>query len=216
MDAAARRRDLARLRAVVEKAAGKAGKPEPAKLNALALLAAAPAAAGLHFGNPYALLLLLPLAAWAAWSWLRRDGGTRFKLSAPDQVPAQKTFRERLAGLPKVLRVLALAVMIVAVARPLIGVSREEAFIPSTDTVITVDISGSMDTKTANGKSRLENAGDAVRAYVDEQRRGTQNRVGLITFDDKAYQNLRLTTDYDAIISAFKDLKTKGSTAVGV
>ncbi|MEQ1920198.1 MAG: VWA domain-containing protein, partial [Elusimicrobiota bacterium] len=54
-----------------------------------------------------------------------------------------------------------------------------------------------------------------VRGYVEEQRRGTENRVGMVTFSDQAYLDVKLTTDYDALISHLKELETTGSTAIG-
>lgn len=209
--------DAGRLLAVVEAAAGgrEGAQKSAAALPALGVFAAAQGAAGLHFADPWALLLFVPLAAYGVWSYLRRSPDPSFTVSSSDLAPSARSWRERLGGLPKGLRWLALILVITALARPQIGVERRETFIPSTDTVISVDVSGSMETRMSNGKTRLQGAGDAVRAYVDEQRRGTQNRVGLVAFDDDPYLAVRLTTDYDALIAAFKDLSTKGSTAVG-
>ena len=213
----ARALDAGRLLSIVQKAARKADKPveAPSSMMGLGLLAAANGAVGLHFGNPWVLLLLVPLAALGVWSYLRRSDGAKFGVSSPDQLPAKRSLREKLGWIPKGMRWLALILIVTALARPQIGVNRSETFIPSTDTVISVDISGSMDTKVDAERSRLQAAGEAVKAYVEEQRRGTQNRVGLVTFDDNPYLAVRVTTDYDALISAFKELKTKGSTAVG-
>ncbi len=212
-----RRLDAGRLLSIVEKAARKSETPVEPKSSAMGfgLLAAADGALGLHFGNPWVLALLVPLAAYGVWTYLRRSEGAKFDVSSPDQLPAKRSWRERLIGLPTGMRWLALILIVTALARPQIGVNRQETFIPSTDTVISVDISGSMDAKVDAERTRLQAAGDAVRAYVEEQRRGTQNRVGLVTFDDNAYVAVRVTTDYDALIQAFKELKTKGSTAIG-
>jgi len=209
-DASERARMLDRLSALVESVAGKAGKPQAeGKLGAFGLLALLPGAAGLTFGSPWVLLLLVPFSAYLLWSWRGRAKAERFAVSSTAQTPAKRTMRERLAGLPRVLRFAALGLIILALARPMIGTQRTETFIPSTDTMISLDLSGSMD------QDKMDAMRAAVRTYAEEQRRGTQNRVGMVTFSDNAYLDIKLTTDYDALISHLKEIQTSGSTAIG-
>ncbi|MCR4294515.1 MAG: VWA domain-containing protein, partial [Elusimicrobia bacterium] len=209
-DASERERMLERLKALVESVAGKAGRPKSeGKAGVLGMLALLPGAAGLTFGSPYVLLLLIPLAAYAFWSWRSGAKAARFAVSSSAQTPAKRTLRERLAGLPKVLRLAAVGLIVVALARPMIGTERTETFIPSTDTMVSIDLSGSM------SGAKLQGVRDAVRGYVEEQRRGTENRVGMVTFSDESYLDMKLTTDYDALIAHLKELETTGSTAIG-
>ncbi len=208
-DAAERARMIDRLQALVESVAGKAGKPKSDKTGVLGALALLPGAAGLTFGSPWVLLLLIPYAAYLLWSWRSRAKGERFAVSSAAQTPKKRTLRERLAGLPRILRLAAMGLIIVALARPMIGTKRNETFIPSTDTMVSIDLSSSM------GGPKLQGVRDAVKAYVEEQRHGTENRVGMVTFSDNAYLDVKLTTDYDALISHLKELETTGSTAIG-
>ncbi len=208
-DASERGRMLDRLAALIESVAGKAGQPQADNTGVFALLALLPGAAGLAFGSPWVLLLLAPFAAYALWSWRNRAKGGRFTVSSSAQTPARRTVRERLAGLPRVLRLAALGLIILALARPMIGTQRSETFIPSTDTVVSIDLSSSM------SGDKLQGVRDAVRGYIEEQRRGTENRVGMVTFSDDPYLDVKLTTDYDALISHLKELGTSGNTAVG-
>jgi uncharacterized protein (DUF58 family)/tetratricopeptide (TPR) repeat protein len=210
-DEAGRRRQLARLRKLVENVAGKARVPAPperAGLNAFA------GASGLEFGSPWALLLFIPFAAYMWKAWRARGAGERFAVSSAAQASAHRSWRERLAALPRWARASAAALLILALARPMIGVQRLESYTPSTDTMIVEDRSGSMDDKMGAG-TKLDAAAAAIRAYVDEQRKGTQNRVGMETFNDVPYVDVRLTTDYDALISHLKEIKADGSTAIG-
>ncbi|MDD5302514.1 MAG: VWA domain-containing protein [Elusimicrobia bacterium] len=208
-DAAERGRMIERLAALVVSVAGQAGKPKSDKTGALGALALLPGAAGLTFGSPWVLLLLIPLAAYVAWSWRSRSKGERFAVSSAAQMPAKRALRERLAGLPRLLRLAAVGLIVVALARPMIGTQRTETFIPSTDTMVSIDLSGSM------SGDKLDGVRDAVRAYIEEQRRGTENRVGMVTFSDQSYLDVKLTTDYDALIAHLKELETTGSTAIG-
>ena len=209
-DASERARMIERLRALVSSVAAKSGKPKSdSKTGMLGMLALLPGAAGLTFGSPWVLLLLVPYIGYLVWSWRNRAQGARFAVSSAAQTPTKRTLRERLAGLPKVLRMAAIGLIIVALARPMIGTERTETFIPSTDTVVSIDLSGSM------SGDKLQGVRDAVKGYVEEQRRGTENRVGMVTFSDESYLDVKLTTDYDALISHLKELQTTGSTAIG-
>lgn len=209
-DASERGRMIERLRALVASVAAKSGKPKAdAKTGMLGMLALLPGAAGLSFGSPWVLLLLVPYIGYLVWSWRNRTQGARFAVSSAAQTPTKRTLRERLAGLPKILRLAAVGLIIVALARPMIGTERTETFIPSTDTMVSIDLSGSM------SGDKLQGVRDAVKGYVEEQRRGTENRVGMVTFSDESYLDVKLTTDYDALISHLKELQTTGSTAIG-
>ncbi len=208
-DASERGRMLDRLAVLIESVAGKAGKPAESKTGMLGALALLPGAAGLTFGSPWVLLLLIPYVGYLIWSWRARAKTTRFAVSSAAQTPAKRTLRERLVGLPRILRLAAVGLILVALARPMVGTERTETFIPSTDTMVSIDLSGSM------SGAKLEGVRDAVRGYVEEQRRGTENRVGMVTFSDQAYLDVKLTTDYDALIAHLKELETTGSTAIG-
>lgn len=209
-DASERARMLDRLQALVESVAAKSGKAkEPSKPGLHAALALLPGAAGLAFGSPWVLLLFIPYIAWIVWSYRSAPKSPRFAVSSSAQTPAKRTLRERLGGLPKILRLAAVGLILVALARPMIGTQRAETFIPSTDTMVSIDLSGSM------SGDKLQGVRDAVKGYVEEQRRGTENRVGMVTFSDQSYLDVKLTTDYDALISHLKELETTGSTAIG-
>ncbi|MBI2386973.1 MAG: VWA domain-containing protein [Elusimicrobia bacterium] len=208
-DAAERGRMIERLQALVASVAGKAGKPKAPGAGMLGMLALLPGAAGLTFGSPWVLLLLIPYLGYLVWSWRSRAQGARFAVSSSAQTPSKRTLRERLAGLPRVLRYAAVGLILIALARPMIGTERTETFVPSTDTMVSIDLSGSM------SGDKLQGVRDAVKGYVEEQRRGTENRVGMVTFSDEAYLDVKLTTDYDALISHLKELQTTGSTAIG-
>lgn len=213
-DAASRLRDLARLRALVETVAGKAKTEAPQSRGGLNGVLAAGGASGLQFGSPWALLLFIPFGAYLWKAWRARGTGARFAVSSAAQSSSHRSLRERLSGLPRALRMSAISLLILAASAPMIGVQRLESYTPSTDTMIVEDRSGSMDGKMGS-VTKIQAAADAIRAYVNVQREGTQNRVGMETFDDAPYVDVRLTTDYDALIAHLKEIKTGGSTAIG-
>src|SRR5262249_29286940 len=140
-----------------------------------------------------------------------------YALPSLSEVSSRKSFRQRFSRLTSWLRAAALGLIVLGIADPQLGVRRQETITPSTDTELIIDVSGSMDEK-FNGPSspsKLVAAEDAMKAYINEQRRGTSNRVGLSTFSDEAYVDVHLTQDYDALIAHLKELHTLGSTAIG-
>ncbi|MBI5596559.1 MAG: VWA domain-containing protein [Elusimicrobia bacterium] len=180
-------------------------RPEAPKAG-LAGLAALLGTATVSFAHPWALLLLLPIAGWALHKW-RQSRTEGWATTAP--IPAQTGWKARLRWVPGLLRSSAIALTMLALAGPQLGVKRTETYIPSSDTVIAGDVSGSM------SGARLDGLKRAVKDYLVEQRRGSNNRVGLTTFSDEPYLAVSLTTDYDALISRIKETETEGSTAVG-
>src|SRR5690348_12594109 len=90
----------------------------------------------------FLLLLLLPLVGWRLWS-STRSFSVPFS-STHFVVGLRRTWRQRLAWLPAALTVAAIALMIVALARPREG--REQTVVDSEGIAIemVVDLSGSM------------------------------------------------------------------------
>ncbi|QDU89712.1 von Willebrand factor type A domain protein [Pirellulimonas nuda] len=96
------------------------------------------------FSSPwmFTLLLLLPLVAWRLWSGARQ---TAAPFSSTEHLQALRpTWRQRLAWLPAALTLAAVAVTIVALARPREG--REQTVVDADGIAIemVVDRSGSM------------------------------------------------------------------------
>lgn len=220
-DVEARRQDIISLKELVASVAANAANEEgggSSKGKSLfGILGLIPGAAALQFGSPWALLLFIPVGALLVWSTLNRKPQTH-TVASMESVDKSKTWRTRLSWLPKFLRHAAIALVLGALARPQLGVTRRESFTPSTDTITVTDLSGSMSEKFGRepgAPTKLEAAKKAVEAYIVEQRRGTTNRVGMVTFSDDPYLDVRLTTDYDALIAHLKELKTSDSTAIG-
>lgn len=102
----------------------------------------------MRFELPLALLLLVvPLLVLAARGWLRRRGRLTGAVTFSDAslaAPLSRSWRVRLAPLPVALRVLALALLAVAIARPQRGVSETRIATDGVAIQVVVDRSGSM------------------------------------------------------------------------
>ncbi|MBU1172908.1 MAG: VWA domain-containing protein [Proteobacteria bacterium] len=121
--------------------------------------------------------------------------------------------------LVSVLKFLALALMITAMARPQWGTRHVNVMTEGINLILAVDVSGSMaalDFK-KEGKiiDRLEAVKDVVRDFISK-REG--DRIGLVVFGTYAFTQLPLTRDYNTISFVLDKLKIGSageSTAIG-
>ena len=172
-----------------------------------------------HWNTPAALylLLLVPvLVGLYIWTTRRGRGSLRFSdLGLFDRVPAGWTLR--LRHLPFTLRILALVLLIVALARPQAGHSEEEVLTEGIDILVALDNSGSMAAVDFKPKNRLHVAKETVARFV----RGRQNdRIGLVVFAEKSYTRCPLTLDYGVLQTLLEGVslapRSEDGTALGM
>ena len=94
------------------------------------------------------------------------------------------------------LRILAVALLVVAIARPQRGeaVSRSDG--EGIDIALAFDISSSMSQPFARNRTRLQAATDVLAQFVAGR---TNDRVGLVAFQGASITMTPLTTDYNAL-----------------
>jgi len=164
------------------------------------------------FASPWALLLLLPLAAGVAWWAWRERRGTRaaaVPFADLDLVAIAAPRRRWTRWLPTTLLVLALTGFTVALARPeaVTSVPREEGTI-----MLAIDVSGSMAADDV-APYRLRAAQDAAKTFAEKVPR--QFQVGLVAFSGQADVLLPPSTDRAAFARAVDSLVADGATASG-
>jgi Ca-activated chloride channel family protein len=174
----------------------------------------------MSFGTP-ALLLLLPLvAAPALWSWLRGHGRPAMAVADIAILRAAAeggtSWRLRLRFVPDVMRAVALAALIIGLARPQEGLAL--TFIPEEgiDVVAVLDTSSSMTFATPGGPSRLVAAKRVVEEFVETL---DGDRIGLVIFQQRALALSPLTLDHSALIRAVRDVRSgllTDGTAIGL
>jgi Ca-activated chloride channel family protein len=150
-----------------------------------------------RFADPWYLLLLLavPVVAWWYWRVHRRKSGTiRFSdLGIVKAAVHPRTSRYRHVLV--VLRLVGLAALIVAFARPQSGVTQEEIQTEGIDILLVVDVSSSMLAEDI-APNRLE----AVKEVAGQFVAGRHNdRIGLVVFSGEAYTQAPLTLDYNIV-----------------
>ena len=166
----------------------------------------------MRFAAPIALVLLvaLPLAAGLYWLLERRRGQDAQRFSNPALVPnliaARPGWRRHF---PVVLMLIALAALLLGLARPhaAISVPREEATI-----VLAIDTSRSM-VATDVKPTRLAAAQKAIRAFMKEV--PAKFRIGMVSFGDVAYVVAPATTNREVSEAALKALRPGEGTALG-
>ena len=153
------------------------------------------------FMLPWALLLLLPLVILAARELRVQRMSPALVVAdmAPWARAARRSWRIRLRWLPMVLRALAIALVIVAFARPRQGLTVTTIPEEGIDIVIAFDASSSMTSPVAGGSTtRLQAAQTVVTNFVNSLR---GDRVGLVILQARARTLAPLTGDLAAIRS---------------
>jgi Ca-activated chloride channel family protein len=146
------------------------------------------------FENPHFLWLLFAVPAVGVWTWwrLRREGGMRYSDVGPVRgLPASWTVR--LRGLPAVLRMGALALGIVALARPQMRDVIRTQTAEGIDIMLVLDTSSSMQAEDFR-PTRFRAARDVASSFVEGR---VSDRVGLVVFAAEAFTQVPLTLDYD-------------------
>ncbi len=171
---------------------------------------------GISFLYPRLLWLLLgiaPLIGYYVWRTLQ--GGASVSLS--DTSPLQgegKTLRYYLRHLPAALRMLAVAAVIVALARPQSSHIDSKSTTEGIDIIMTMDISGSMLARDFK-PDRIGASKDVAARFIAER---PNDRIGLVAFAGESFTQCPLTTDKATLLSLLARLKcfmVADGTAIG-
>ncbi len=173
----------------------------------------------LHFAHPWILLTLLLVPALAVWLWWR-ERPTTLQYSDLRLVHGlPQSARLQLRWLPTMLRLMALALLIVGAARPQASREREIVRGRGVDIVLAMDISGSMAALDFEPQNRLE----AAKQVIDEFIGGRDyDRIGIVVFAREAFSQCPPTFDYDVLrrlladVELAPDLGLDDGTAVGM
>jgi Ca-activated chloride channel homolog len=167
----------------------------------------------MSFGEPVLLigLVLVPLAAlvYAAMQGRKRREAAAFANPAlmPNLVTARPGMRRHI---PPLLLLLALAALVVALARPQRTVAAPER---AATVMMVTDISGSMNATDVE-PNRIRAAVNSAKRLTDEL--PATFRLGLVTFSDFAEMRAAPTTDRAAVKGALDRLTAVGGTAMGL
>jgi Ca-activated chloride channel family protein len=170
----------------------------------------------MSFHNPTYLLLLLVLIPLIIWYVLRQSKSEAdFQISGlrlVEKIPVSKKIY--LRHLPFVLRLLAITLIVIVIARPQSSNSWQDQTTEGIDIIIAEDISGSMLAKDLK-PNRLKAAKNVAIDFI--QGRPNDN-IGLVVFAGESFTQCPLTTDHDVLINLFNSVDfgmIEDGTAIG-
>jgi Ca-activated chloride channel family protein len=150
----------------------------------------------LTFADPWAFALLalaLPAVLLAARR-TRRAGGVLFS-SHTLLAGLRRSRRASLRWLVLPLRVLAVLLLVIALARPEVTGAATEVPAEGIDIVLALDVSSSMSQDYAGGGPKMQATKAVVRDFLERQ---SQDRVGIVLFAGEGMVLSPLTLDYEA------------------
>jgi len=173
--------------------------------------------ANFNFENPefFWLLLLLPLAiGWYIWK--------RNKQTAALKISSTKGFRGKSGLLPKlrpvlfILRLLTLALIITAMARPrTVDVSTQSSSTQGIDIVMAIDVSASMLARDLQ-PTRLEATKNVAEEFIKDR---PADRIGLVVYAGESFTKTPITSDKSIVLDALEGIEynnvLENGTAIG-
>ena len=170
------------------------------------------------FANPtylYLLLLLVPLIGWDIYKLHKSQASLQVSSSEAFQLSGTSSWKVYMRHLPFVLRMLAIALLIVVLARPQSTNSWQNSSTEGIDIVMAMDISTSMLAEDLK-PNRLEAAKDVAASFIN----GRQNdNIGLVVFAAESFTQCPLTIDHGVLLNLFKDIQPgiiQDGTAIGL
>ena len=171
----------------------------------------------MFFEYPYLLwLLLLPLLLAARYLYIElRERRPHLRVSSVR--PWTKGGRSVLSvirHLPFALRIAALSLIIVAIARPRSSNEVEKRDTEGIDIVLAMDVSTSMLARDFT-PDRLSAAKDIAIEFISQR---PSDRMGIVVFAGESYTQCPLTTDRATLINLMKEVQTdliEDGTAIG-
>ncbi|GAB4159536.1 MAG: VWA domain-containing protein [Winogradskyella sp.] len=160
-------------------------------------------------------LLLIPVAI--AWYIIKQNKQTaELKISSTKGFKTT-SFWSRFRHLLFVLRLMALALLITALARPrTVDVSTKTKTTRGIDIVMAIDVSASMLAKDLL-PNRLEALKEVAADFIDGR---PNDRIGLVEYAGEAYTKTPITTDKSIVQRSLRDIKyntiIEGGTAIGM
>jgi Ca-activated chloride channel homolog len=165
------------------------------------------------------LLLLVPVVGVAGFLLDGRRAALRFSATAP-MAAGPKGWRSRALVLLPLLNMAALALAVVALARPQTsGARTRDLSVEGIDIVIALDLSTSMEAgdfrSLGGGGNRISVAKETLTDFISSR---VNDRIGLVVFAGAAYTQAPLTLDYGVLKEVVKQLRTRvieDGTAIG-
>jgi len=160
-----------------------------------------------RFASPWLLLLLaiIPLLAVRPRLFKRQARPATLRYADTSLIAgAPRSWRTIARTLLPPIRWLALALMVVAVARPQAGQTRQIIKGEGVDIALALDISGSMASLDFEPQNRLEAAKQVISEFVAQR---PYDRIGLVVFARNAFSQSPPTVDHTVLLRLLDDVE---------
>jgi Ca-activated chloride channel family protein len=169
----------------------------------------------IHFATPqyFWLGLLLPLMIF----WYIKKNETSqagLKVSSSKSFTGLTSWKSSFMHLPFLLRLLTIAFIIAALARPQTKTDEQQAEGEGVDIVLAIDVSGSMTAQDFT-PNRMEAAKKVAQDFIDSR---LTDRIAVVIFSGESFTQCPLTTDRAVLKSAVDNIRNgllEDGTAIG-
>ncbi len=169
----------------------------------------------ISFAAPQFFLLALLLPVMIVW-YVKKNSASQagIKVSSSKSFTGLTSWKSMLRHLPFFLRLLSIAFIIAALARPQTKTDEQQAEGDGVDIVLCIDVSGSM---TAQDfiPNRMEAAKKVAQDFID---RRLTDRIAIVIFSGESFTQCPLTTDRAVLKSAVENIRNgllEDGTAIG-
>jgi len=170
-----------------------------------------------EFLNPQFLWLLLGIPIITVWYFLTQNNDSaRLTIPSTKGFEAAPSILSKLKPLLHVLRILALTLLIIALARPRnVSVSKRTKTNKGIDIVMAIDVSASMLARDLK-PNRLEALKEVATEFVNER---PNDRIGIVVYAGESFTRTPITSDKRIIRKTISEIKwgeLDGGTAIGM
>ncbi len=160
------------------------------------------------------LLLLIPIIAWYIWRLKKSVAAMNISSLSAFNTKGQ-ALKYHLRHILFILKISALSLLIIALARPQRTDRWETRKIEGVDIVIALDISGSMLAEDFK-PNRIEASKQIAMEFISGR---PNDRIGLVIFSGEAFTQCPLTIDHAVLMNLFSQVKSgmiEDGTAIGL
>ncbi len=167
----------------------------------------------------WAFAFILPLLGALAWRWWRRrQMHPALQYSSLKALQGlARGIRSKLVWLPTALKVAAIILAVVALARPQRADTKIKRNVEGIDIMVVLDISDSMLIEDMQPENRMESSKLIIKEFIQGR---FSDRIGLVVFAGESYTRVPPTLDYPLLLKSLAATETaryiKMGTAIGV
>lgn len=171
---------------------------------------------GISFANKEYLWLLLVIIPMIAWYIIRQSKHyASMQISSAEALKSgKKGVKTYLRHVLFVLRIFAIAAIIIVIARPQNNTEWDTKVAEGIDIIMSMDVSTSMLAEDFQ-PNRLEAAKDVAIQFISDR---PNDRIGLVIFAGESFTQCPLTTDHNVVINLMNEINCElldDGTAIG-